>query len=228
MDNIFSKNRVRLLFSLSLLIYLTVGSLLPEFLAGTIIGEALLWPVKLIELIKNIALSIVASCVFYYFIVYMPEQKQKASLNKLINTKVDLVYNQSVGVAWVLVSTHQLRGAGIPFEMGKEFIKEWCLKTDVTQKEHSQVPRLMYEHWLVAKTTAKELSDILTRNIALTDHNLLEHLQDIQTTNFDIPANFQTHPQVLEVIESRITDLYEKGEALRKYYESIGGVLKNT
>ncbi len=112
--------------------------------------------------------------------------------------------------------------------MGKEFIKEWCLKTDITQKEHSQVPRLMYEHWLVAKNTSKELSDILTRNMALTDHNLLEHLQEIESTNFDILASFHIHPQALEVAESRITDLYEKGEALRKYYESTGGVLKNT
>ncbi len=86
MDNIFSKNIVRLLFLLSLLIYLTVGSILPDFLVGTIVGEALLWPMKLVELVKNIALSIAASCVFYYFIVYMPEQKQKISLNKLIDT----------------------------------------------------------------------------------------------------------------------------------------------
>ena len=186
MQKIFSKNKVVIILLVSLLTYLCVGIEVPDLLVGTFIGEALILPNKVIELLKNVALSTIASCIFYYFIVYLPEQKQKASLKKLIDSKVDLIYNQSVGIAWELVATHQMRGVGISFTMGEDFIKEWCLKTDVTKQEHSQVPRLMYEHWLVAKSTAKELSDILTRNMAITDHNLLEHLQEIETTNFDI------------------------------------------
>ncbi|TDF42176.1 hypothetical protein EYS14_04925 [Alteromonadaceae bacterium M269] len=221
------KNKVILISFVALLIYLVVGNSLPKALVGSSLGTFLLWPDKIIDLIKNVSLSTIASCIFYFFIVFIPELKQKESLEKLIKSKVSLIYNQSTGIAWELVATHQLRGAGTPIEMGEGFIKEWCLKTDVTLQQHSQVPMLMYEHWQVARKTSKELSDILTRNMAIADYSLLEHLQGIETTNFDILVKTRAHPQALEVAEPRITDLFEKAESLRKYYESTGKTLED-
>lgn len=221
-------HKVILLFLTSLLVYLSVDTNLPDALVDTWLGNALIWPDKTIDLIKNVSLSTIASCVFYFFIVYIPEQKQKTSLRKIIEAKVNLIYDQAVGVAWVLVSTHHMRGAGTPFNMGEAFIKEWCKKTDVTHQDHEQVPNIMHDHWLVAKNSSKELSDILTRNMAIVDHGLLEHLQEIENTNLDLLLKLRLHPQALEGAEAKIIDLYKKSGALREYYESEGGVIENT
>lgn len=228
MIKFLSEYKVVLLFSISLIVYLGIDMDLPKWLEGTWFGKAMIWPDRIVDLVKNISISTIASCVFYFFIVYLPEQKQKASLKKLIDAKVNLIYDQAVGIAWTLVSTHHMRGAGIPTKMGEDFIREWCPKTDISQADHAQVPNIMYEHWLVAKNTSKELSDILTRNMAIADHELLEHLQKIDATNLDILQRLKLNPQALIGAEDKIIDIFKKAEALRKYYESEGGVLEKT
>lgn len=222
-----SEYRVLLLFVVSCLVYIFVGRPLPSILDGTWIGNHLIFLQRCLELIKNVSLGTIASCIFYYFIVHIPEQKQISALDKVIEEKIALIYDQSVGVAWTLVSTHQLRGQGIDVQMSEAFIREWVDKTNVTQPEHSRVPQIMYDHWFKAKSTSNELSGIITQNIALTDHNLLAYLKEIENTDFKFILDYRNHPQGLKVVEERIIDLYNKGEALKKYYISNGGTMES-
>ncbi|MCT4645715.1 MAG: hypothetical protein N4A74_12070 [Carboxylicivirga sp.] len=236
-----SVKKVLLLVIVSIIMYLCTNEPIPSIFVNTWFEKLLLLPKKLITIIESVALSIIASSVFYYFIVYIPEKKQKQSLEKLIEDKIYIIYHQAVGVAWELVAAHQLRGQGIEINMGADFIREWCAKTNPNEtkqinvkysKLNPTVPQQidirhhMYDHWVLAKDTAKELSDILTSNIALADHKLLDLLQKFEHTNFDTIFSLADHSEALKISQERIIDLYEKGESLRDYYISVGGVIK--
>ncbi|MGH1375239.1 MAG: hypothetical protein ACRBCK_02730 [Alphaproteobacteria bacterium] len=217
---------VVLLVIIALIVYLCMERDIPNFLDKTPIAKLLWWKPRYIELVKNVALSTIASGIFYYFIVHIPEQKKVLALDVIVQEKINTIYHSSIGVPWALEDgRREVVGYSHP-EMSVDHIRERVRSTSTTQPEYADIPNKIYRSWSMAKTEARNLSGIIIQNTALTDHGLLSYLSQIENTSFNLPAEYKSHPQRLLIIENGIIDLYEKAEALREYYVSKGGEIE--